>query len=49
MGYSLIAAKVEGSGISARQIVEDTLGKCGARYNTDKDMVILDNVCKVCI
>ena len=49
LGYKLIAAKVEGSGISPLQIVQETLGKCGARYDPFKEMVILDNVCKACI
>lgn len=45
----MIAAKVEGSGISPRQIVEDSLGRAGARYDKGRDMVVLDNVCKVCV
>ena len=49
LGYKLIEAKVEGSGITPRQIVEDTLGKHGARYDEASDMVMLDNVCKTCV
>ena len=42
LGYKLIEAKVDGSGITPRQIVSESLGKHGARYDEQRDMVMLD-------
>ena len=49
MGYKLISAKVDGSDITPQMLVEESLGKCGARYEEARGMVVLDHVCKVCV
>ena len=49
LGYKLLEAKCEGSGKTPKQIFDETLEKHGVRYDSIRDIVILDHVCKVCV